>query len=721
VGTPSLQRKYLFLILVITSFLLGQLPVRGQEPIDLQIISIDSTNFPRIQVDFLPLQNNRVVPIQSPNEINISEDIEAGSVEINSIDDRPMVFGLVIETSIGGELEQLKAAALAFVRDVYRDGDILYLYYSSNAGFVVDNRADAEARINAITLENRSLSATLSAVLSEVLAYAPNDSLVSRQVVLMGSLIFSTADLETSTTARSFLERNVPIYSVQIHNVGERGGSTPFYQALGEESGGRFYDLQGSSDLAGDLVPMGEEINQNRTRYQLSYVTRNQSTERQRNITLALNTGSGSAVGVFTYEPVFLPVVPTIVNSNTSPTRSILNGEYTPTESVISVQVDFPDAIPREIASLTLEVVEANTLTPLQPPTIINSPTPDENGNYTVTWDLRGYNQSNSTTPVKLTVRVRDALGLEGQGEQFGQIFVGINPTSTPVPTNTIPPTNTVPPTNTPLPTPTPVAIGPGGFTPEEADKLILLNLVLLGVAIVVAVIAIYLLFTRRGREVMVNTGRAASAVVSRTEVYKRATEIFGIPSPDDRRSGGASPKAKPIAYLYPLKGVDNMSPVPISKREFTFGRASELCDYSIKKAFISAEHFRITQRGNGFVLTDVGSSNGTYVDGVFVQNGEVALRAGSTITIVEVEFQFQPEVESRAPTTEASAPRRAQETEVFGASSTPSRTASASDDEPIDDLFNPKKRNPGMGPRNMFGNPDDGDDGSDVDPNWRP
>jgi len=56
--------------------------------------------------------------------------------------------------------------------------------------------------------------------------------------------------------------------------------------------------------------------------------------------------------------------------------------------------------------------------------------------------------------------------------------------------------------------------------------------------------------------------------------------------------------------------------PRVIDKDEFIIGRGSKV-DFALKDKAVSARHCRIRRDGNDCILEDLGSSNGTYVDGV--------------------------------------------------------------------------------------------------------
>lgn len=74
-------------------------------------------------------------------------------------------------------------------------------------------------------------------------------------------------------------------------------------------------------------------------------------------------------------------------------------------------------------------------------------------------------------------------------------------------------------------------------------------------------------------------------------------------------------------------------------KASLTIGRLPE-CDLVLDDAGASRQHARISRTESGFVVTDLGSTNGTLVNGRSIQ--EHVLEDGDTITIGETDLQFR-------------------------------------------------------------------------------
>ncbi|MEX2185329.1 MAG: EAL domain-containing protein [Pirellulales bacterium] len=70
----------------------------------------------------------------------------------------------------------------------------------------------------------------------------------------------------------------------------------------------------------------------------------------------------------------------------------------------------------------------------------------------------------------------------------------------------------------------------------------------------------------------------------------------------------------------------------------FTIGR-QEAADHSINSTRVSREHCRISRSSKGFKIRDLGSTNGTYVNGERID--EVPLHDGDLVSVADMEFTF--------------------------------------------------------------------------------
>jgi hypothetical protein len=76
-----------------------------------------------------------------------------------------------------------------------------------------------------------------------------------------------------------------------------------------------------------------------------------------------------------------------------------------------------------------------------------------------------------------------------------------------------------------------------------------------------------------------------------------------------------------------------------VVKSTLTIGRLAE-CDLVLDDPGASRQHARIRRTESGFVITDLGSTNGTLVNGRQIQ--EQDLEDGDTVTIGETDLQFR-------------------------------------------------------------------------------
>ena len=78
---------------------------------------------------------------------------------------------------------------------------------------------------------------------------------------------------------------------------------------------------------------------------------------------------------------------------------------------------------------------------------------------------------------------------------------------------------------------------------------------------------------------------------------------------------------------------------VPLTQPEVTIGRLPE-CDVVVEDPGASRQHARVRRTDGGFVLVDLGSTNGTLVNDVPIQEHE--LENGDRITIGETVLEFR-------------------------------------------------------------------------------
>lgn len=89
-----------------------------------------------------------------------------------------------------------------------------------------------------------------------------------------------------------------------------------------------------------------------------------------------------------------------------------------------------------------------------------------------------------------------------------------------------------------------------------------------------------------------------------------------------------------PLLVVY--KGALAGSRWPVSGKAMTLGRAQD-CDIVLPERQISRYHARIEQDDSGYLLRDLGSKNGTYVNGEAVRGQPYRLRDGDEIELAAV------------------------------------------------------------------------------------
>jgi hypothetical protein len=100
-------------------------------------------------------------------------------------------------------------------------------------------------------------------------------------------------------------------------------------------------------------------------------------------------------------------------------------------------------------------------------------------------------------------------------------------------------------------------------------------------------------------------------------------------------------------AWLRP-KGTGLRSGFPLNKDHVIIGREVK-CAIMLNDNSVSRQHSSITRLAEGYLIRDMGSSNGTYVNGQRVQ--EYLLQDGDRVSIGDIEFWFEAPADERAGT----------------------------------------------------------------------
>ena len=93
------------------------------------------------------------------------------------------------------------------------------------------------------------------------------------------------------------------------------------------------------------------------------------------------------------------------------------------------------------------------------------------------------------------------------------------------------------------------------------------------------------------------------------------------------------------MAILQVIKGLTPGQQFNVGDGVSVLGRHPE-CDIVLDVAAVSRQHARIAQENGDFLLEDLGSRNGTFVNGKKI-SGQQALQEGDRIVICDVSFDF--------------------------------------------------------------------------------
>src|SRR3954452_6118645 len=144
------------------------------------------------------------------------------------------------------------------------------------------------------------------------------------------------------------------------------------------------------------------------------------------------------------------------------------------------------------------------------------------------------------------------------------------------------------------------------------------------------AVLYLFLMWVVRSsaRDLARYSGSAAAEPVETPSPKRRG-------SPPAHRSDGGAPRLVVVAAM----GHEPGTTFDVGEGAM-FGRADG-ADIHVEDPFASSSHARIYDRGGGMYLEDMGSTNGTYLNGRKVQSAE-PLGSGDTIRIGDSEYRYE-------------------------------------------------------------------------------
>jgi pSer/pThr/pTyr-binding forkhead associated (FHA) protein len=92
------------------------------------------------------------------------------------------------------------------------------------------------------------------------------------------------------------------------------------------------------------------------------------------------------------------------------------------------------------------------------------------------------------------------------------------------------------------------------------------------------------------------------------------------------------------------LKSVDESIDTSVSVTEFPFfiGKLRENVDYCLQKSVVSRYHAKITKEEDKYYITDLNSTNGTYVNETKLNPYEnKELKQGDRVDLADLTFEF--------------------------------------------------------------------------------
>ena len=172
---------------------------------------------------------------------------------------------------------------------------------------------------------------------------------------------------------------------------------------------------------------------------------------------------------------------------------------------------------------------------------------------------------------------------------------------------------------------------------PKQID--IWIAAILVAVVVVLFSMVVYLLLAlKRARSVKVPITPAFPSPESRSEEESQPFEA-GDSAPEMREDGVEEEEEEILlGRLMVVRGLEE-NQIPILCETFTIGRSAQIedCDYGIDKPFISPKHCTLLHHGGNFRIKDLGSKNGTFVNGERLpREREIIVPIGSEIAITK-------------------------------------------------------------------------------------
>ncbi len=619
---------------VIFALLMFAIPAMGQG-----VAGVTITAPPSVDGDEITLQ----AVVQDANGLaagkltaaNFSVSEPFADMNVTAEPSRNIALAVIVNLNAGSDVDLIRDALRAYFSTYYRPDDLVSFYILDKDRFRVVNVTDPDMINQAIdsllaTTGYFRINPILNATLDELRLVDPT---YSRQVLYIGSYL---NDPNESNTPQIFAREQIPFHVVQAHRF--RDNSTTSHRAMATNGGGLFAD-----NRDGDAIVDGAAINtlkllydtiaDSRVVYTVRYRTTNPDLSAEQTVDLNVSLSGGQQGSAsFTYERVFLPPAVTITSTDLDPVRMpFRNGEainFDRLEQSINVRVTFPDNVIRQIDLIRLEILDTRISSVIQS-TQIPDPATDGLGGYTLVWPLSDYGTPESITPIQISVMVTDELGLTASAIAEGSVTVGALP-----PLPTIPPTIAPTAVPTPVPTPSAAATASGGLSNTTTQ-------ILAAAVLITVIIALYLFAALRRTRREAALHREEMELLREDEAMNPPAPTTTAPAPTNGNqppnlSNQPIPEKPLYGRLVVIEGLEDLE-ILINSERFVIGRSESGCDYRIDAPFVSPRHCEFTFKNGNFRLRDMGTKNGTYVNGERVPlERDVAVPIGSEIGITK-------------------------------------------------------------------------------------
>lgn len=440
-----------------------------------------------------------------------------------------------------------------------------------------------------------------------------------------------------------FARYGFSINAVHAYTPGNYSSYGNFFQSLAERGRGRYAGFDNSNPNG--MRALFENMQQGRLVYHLSY-TSDDVTEGERTVQLTVNAIEQSAGGTFDYTPPLIEPPLVAILSPTSNTPIVRTGTpLSPANQTVEVQVTLPGDLPRAVKSASL-VVDGRVVETETDPFIDNA------GIIRLIWDLSSYGADGVTQQLTVAVaaRVVDSYGKEGISPTVNVPVSVVIPSSDGAVVPPIPIDNTGPNGSTSetgpevVPATPPPAESRTAETTTEDRGIPILAIVGVLVAALFLMFVLVLIQQRRLRSVTYGVQETMMGAMN------TITGRHQIPANLNKTviSGTDGQVAGPLAQLEVLSGPMRGQMTPMEKPVFVIGREAgpdiQLETTGFRNA--SSRHCQISFSNGKFMIMDLGSTNGTYLNGQrLAPNIETILPAQALVQLgkdAAISFQFR-------------------------------------------------------------------------------